>query len=302
MAYQRTTVGALQAWADVVGDQSWTYDNVSSYYLKSLNFTPPDTSKRMANATPKWDSNTLGQGGPLDLTYSNQASAFSTWAAKAFEYLGMAPIDGFTSGKLFGSGWLVSTINQTTGFRESSEAAFLAPYTKRKNLALYNNTLAEKILFDGKKAQGVRVNDTKKSFALNARKEVIVSSGSIQSPQLLLVSGIGPADLLKEHGIPVVADRQGVGRNLIDHVFFGIDWPVKVETASVLSNDKDGSVLKEAVEQFTTNQTGLLASPGGEFAAYQDVPEDLRSRFSRQSKKGMFVEQPSRKHQLTCQF
>lgn len=296
MAYQRTTFGALQQWADAVGDQSWTYDNVSSYYQKSLNFTPPDMSKRMANATPKWDSNTLGQGGPLDLTYSNQASAFSTWAAKAFEYLGMAPIDGFTSGRLFGSGWLVSTINQTSGFRESSEAAFLAPYTNRKNLALYNNTLAEKILFDGNKANGVRVNDTKKSFKLKARREVIVSSGAIQSPQLLLVSGVGPADLLKKHGIPIVADRPGVGQNLIDHVFFGIDWPVKVQTASVLSNDKDGSVLREAVKQFNDSQTGILASPGGEFAAYQDVPTDLRNRFSPQSIKGMFVEYPGRKY------
>lgn len=288
MAYQRTTVGALQHWADVVGDQSWTYDNVSSYYLKSLNFTPPDMSKRMANATPKWDSETLKQGGPLDLTYSNQASAFSTWAAKAFEYLGMAPIDGFTGGKLFGSGWLVSTINQTTGYRESSEAAFLAPYVKRKNLHLYNNTLAEKIMFDGKKAQGVRVNDTKKSFTLKARNEVIVSAGAIQSPQLLQVSGVGPAELLKEHNIPVVADRQGVGRNLIDHVFFGIDWPVKVETASVLANDKDHTIINEAIKQFKDNQTGILASPGGEFAAYQDVPPCMRSQFSPRSLKGNF--------------
>ena len=127
MGYQRTTRGALDKWAREVGDSSWNYDQVSQYYYKSLDFSPPDMSKRIANATPDYDISTLGTNGPLKIAYPNYAQAISTWFAKAMKTVGIMPVDGFTTGALNGSAFLVSAINHTNGKRDSSETAFLRP-------------------------------------------------------------------------------------------------------------------------------------------------------------------------------
>ena len=285
MSYQRAPVGALQRWAEYVGNDSYTYENVSPFYEKSLNFTPPNQSKRIANATPEYDLSTLGTGGPLDLTYSNYAQSFSTWLAESFEQVGISPTDGFTSGRLNGSGWLVHSINQTTGFRESSSTAFLQPALVRPNLVVYPKTLAERILFDGVVAKGVQVMTSNTSYTLSAKREVILSAGVFQSPQLLQVSGVGPADLLEQHGIKVVADRPGVGQDMNDHVFYGVTYRVNVQTTSALSY---GDALIRAIEEFNNEQNGILANPGGDFAAYENVPEGLRSNFSQSALDGMY--------------
>lgn len=283
MAYQRTTVGALERWAEEVGDDAWTYDNVAPYYKKSLNFTPPDMSKRIANSTPSYDQSTLGTGGPLALTYPNYAQSFSTWVAMAMKEVGIPHIPGFTSGYLNGSGWLVNTIDHTTGFRESSEAGYLRPFLNRPNLVVYNATLAEKILFADKIATGVQAFSGNKTFTVSALKEVIVSAGVFQSPQLLMVSGVGPAEILKQHDIEAVAKLSGVGQNMNDHVFFGIAYKVNVQTANALA---DPAVYKRAVEQFNNQQAGPLSSPGGDYAAYENVPNEFRANFSESTARG----------------
>jgi choline dehydrogenase len=285
MGYQRTTVGALDQWADEVGDETWAYDNVGPYYEKSLNFTPPDMSKRIANATPNYDPSTLGTGGPLALTYPNYAQPFSTWVARAMEYMGIPHVNGFTSGYLNGSSWLVNTINHATGFRESSETAFLRPFLDRPNLLVYRRTLAEKVLFDGDVATGVQVDlgSGLQSLTLAARKEVVLSAGVFQSPQLLLVSGVGPSELLQEHGIKVVADRKGVGQGMNDHVFFGIAYQVNVQTQTVLS---DPEFYQHAVHLLKAKQTGPLSSPGGDYAAYENFPAEYRANMSRSTLQG----------------
>lgn len=285
MAYQRAPKGVMQKWADTVGDESWNYDNAFEYYYKSVNFTPPDMHKRIANSTPDYDASSLGNMGPLDVTYSNYAQALSTWVAKAMSSVGIAPIDGFTSGSLNGSGWLVNTIQHTSGFRESSESAFLRPYTNRSNLIVIPNTLAEKIIFDGKVAKGVQVSLGGASNTIHATKEIIVSCGVFQSPQLLQVSGVGPADLLQQYGIEVVANRPGVGQDMNDHVFFPITYRVNVQTESALGYGTEA--MQRAIEQFNSEASGLLASPGGDYAAYENVPQELRKDFSKKAIQGM---------------
>jgi len=286
MAYQRTTRGALQRWADDVKDPSWVYDNVSQYYNKSVSFTPPDMSKRIRNATPDYDISTLGSNGPLRLAYPNYAQAVSTWFSKSLEAVGIRPVKGFTSGALNGSAFLVNTINHTDGHRDSSETAFLRPFLDRPNLSVFNGTLAEKIVFDGIKAKGVQVSygNSTNSYLISAAKEVIVSAGAFQSPQLLQVSGVGPAALLKQFGIQIIADRPGVGRGMQDHTFYGITYRVNVQTGTALNY---GDNLQKAIVQFDTEQAGILSSPGGDFGAYEKVPHNLRSNFSRAAQQGM---------------
>ncbi|MCJ1462841.1 hypothetical protein MMC07_001444 [Pseudocyphellaria aurata] len=281
MAYQRAPKGVMENWADTIGDESWKYEKVFEYYYKSVNFTPPDMHKRIANSTPKYDVSSLGNTGPLDVTYSNYAQALSTWVAKAMSSVGIAPIDGFTSGSLNGSGWLVSTIQHTSGFRESSESAFLRPYRKRSNLVVFPNTLGEKIVFDGRVAKGVQVSSAGVSNIIYATNEIVVSCGVFQSPQLLQVSGVGPADLLQQHGIEVVANRPGVGQDMNDHIFFPITYRVNVQTESALGYGTEA--MRKAIDQFNNEASGLLASAGGDYAGYENVPQELRKNFSQKA-------------------
>ena len=221
MAYQRGTVDSYRMWADQVGDQAYTWSNFLPYFEKSMNFTPPDASKRAANATPEYDTTTLGQGnGPLSVTFPNYAQAFSSWVQNGLKEIGVQPRKGFTSGQLLGSAYSIATIESTLQTRESSESGFLQPALTNPDLTVYTQSLATNIIFDSNKvATGVQVDTEGKVYTLSASKEVIVSAGTFQSPQLLMVSGVGPQSILSQYNIPIVADRPGVGQNMWVSVF-----------------------------------------------------------------------------------
>lgn len=253
---------AYQQWADQVGDSSYNFNSLSPYFLKSTNFTAPDISKRGVNATPQYDTSTVGTSGPLDITYPNYAQPVSTWVQKGMAAIGIPPINGLTSGTLMGSSWLLNTINHTVGLRESSETAYLDPALSRPNLIVYTDTLAKNVLFKGKNASGVVVNTAGYTYTLTAKKEVILSAGTFQSPQLLMVSGIGPKATLQQHNIPVVSDLEGVGQNMWDHVLFGPSYRVNVQTASSLAM---GNNYFKNNALFAQSQSGTFASPGGDF-------------------------------------
>ena len=216
MAYHRATEGSYQMWADQVGDSSYTFKEWLPYFEKSLRYTPPDPDKRPTNATPQVDLHNLDTGkGPLSVTFSNWAQVASSWVETGFEAIGISPINGFTSGKLLGSSYVLETINASTQTRDSSETSFLRSALGSYNLTVYQSTLAKRILFDeNKKAVGVQVDSQGLPYVLSARKEVISSAGVFQSPQLLMVSGIGPAATLQKHQIPVLTNRPGVGQNM----------------------------------------------------------------------------------------
>ncbi|KAK7931817.1 GMC oxidoreductase-like protein [Apiospora marii] len=279
MGYTQTTAGALQRWADTVGDDSYAYPSSSLYYRKSMNFTPPNEETRLANAsTSQPPPGTAAKGGPLDVSYSSWPQTFSTWIGAAMESVGIPGSKPFIDGRLHGSSWLTSAINPTNGHRASAETAFLTPIKSRPNLAVFDLTLAERILFDkNKTAHGVQVSTGNRTYTLEAKREVIVSGGTFLSPQLLQVSGVGPAEVLRQHNLTVVADRPGVGRNMNDHVYFGIGYRVNVETATALQY---GDAQLRAEAAFNAHGTGPLASPGGDFAAYEKIPEAMRAAFA----------------------
>ncbi|KAL4882673.1 putative choline dehydrogenase [Aspergillus karnatakaensis] len=285
MAYQRPSTGSMDLWAERVNDSSWSWDNIFPYFQKSIDFTPPNNDFRFANSTPEYDPETLSTGGDLSVTHPNYAQPFSSWMAEAFEAEGIENGPGFTGGHLNGSGWLIHTINKAEGTRESSETAFLAPILNRRNLILLDRTRVERILFDGQVATGVEASDltTNKTFSLRARREVIMAAGAFQSPQLLMVSGVGPADVLAEHGIPLVADRPGVGQNMQDHIFFGISYRVNLETANSLSIPEIAAQATELYEE----KAGPLSAPGGDYAAFEWLPEQFRGGLSEKTEEDL---------------
>jgi len=129
---------------------------------------------------------------------------------------GVAPTDDFNTG--VGEGVGPYHVIQRHGVRSSAARAFLRPVRNRTNLRIATNALTTRIQFDGRRAIGVEYRRGSATTRVRANREVIVATGAIKTPQLLMLSGVGPAAHLAEHGIAVVADRPGVGANLQDHL------------------------------------------------------------------------------------
>ena len=154
-------MGAYKAWADLVGDQSYTFPNLLSYFKKSITFTPPNLSKLGPGVTVPYDPSAFGNGGPVHVSYSNYYLPVSPAANEGFDKLGLKKIDGFNSGKLIDYGHITGAIDPAAETRSSSETGFLqeAIQDVKNTLTAYKQTLALKVLFQGKKATGVRLAD-----------------------------------------------------------------------------------------------------------------------------------------------
>ncbi|KAF7505218.1 hypothetical protein GJ744_001147 [Endocarpon pusillum] len=251
-------------WADLVGDESYSWESFLPYFKKSLDFPPPDASKRAANATAEYDEANLGDGnGPLSVTFSNYAQSISSWVQKGLSEIGIKPVKGFTSGDIIGSAYVMQAIQATTQTRESSETALLQPALERSNLVIFHQSLAKKIVFDERNsATGVLIDTDGKKYTLSAKQEVILSAGAFRSPQLLMVSSVGPLETLQQHGISVIANRPGVGQNMWDHIFFGPSYRVNVVTGSSMGN---AGYVAQAIEDYLERQAGILTNSGGDF-------------------------------------
>lgn len=286
MIYQRATVGSFDVWADLVGDDSYRWEEMLPYYVKSSNYTTPNMQKRAANASVPAPSSEAfnATGGPLAVTYTNWAAPFSSWAQKAMIEIGVPAINDFMSGNLLGSQYCPVTVRPDSHIRETSEASYLqtALANKQYNLKVYTHSMAERILFDSNKtATGVLARTGwvggNMTFALSARKEVILSAGAFQSPLLLMVSGIGPADTLSKFNIPVVSNLTAVGKNMDDHVLVSVSYEVNVQTPAYLN---DPVYAYNAERSYLANQTGVLAGQNADFLGWEKVPAQYRANFS----------------------
>lgn len=280
MVYQRGCASAYDMWADQVGDDSYKWDNFKPYFEKSIHYSPPREDLRFANATPSIDDSTLGRDGPLSVIHAHYAQAFATWAVKGLSELGFKIIPGFLGGSLLGQSYSTFTINANTSLRDSSETAFLRPALNNPDYTVYTRAMAKRLLFNTDatpKVTGVLVDTEGFEYVLSARKEVIVSAGVFGSPQLLQVSGIGPAEVLKEAGVPVLVDLPGVGRNMEDHLYFGVSHRVNAPTMSSL---QDPGFAAVQAELFNNNAAGMYTNPTSDVLAWEKVPPHLRPEMS----------------------
>ena len=214
------------------------------------------------------------------MSWPNWGSPIGTWFVKGLATLGLRENPLLNSGHIIGSSWTPYTVDPARETRDSSETSFLvevvADTTKTKgSLTVYPYTLANRILFStGKTATGVLVSGVNESltgprFVVSAKKEVILAAGALQSPQLLMVSGVGPKSTLSSFNIALVADRPGVGQNLQEHALVGMSFPVNVVTGSRLQTDP--SFLATAVKDYYQNQSGPLTFAGGPLA-FEKLP------------------------------
>ncbi len=187
-----------------LGNAGWSAAEVLPYFRMS------EDNERGAD---EWH----GAGGPLgvsDVRDRHPLAEAYVEAARQCGYPGNADFNGAAQD---GAGHYQTTMRR--GVRSSTAVAYLAPVRNRDNLKVVPEALATRILFDGRRATGVEYDAGGATRIANANVEVIVAAGAFNSPQLLQLSGLGPAELLRAHGVPVVADLPGVGSDLSDHYF-----------------------------------------------------------------------------------
>ena len=215
-----------------------------------------------------------GTGGPLTASNLPSVHPVSLAMLKAAEQAGLKRVDDFNDGWAQGAGFY--QVNFRNAKRSSIARNAIEPAINRSNLQIRTQAMVSKILMEGKRAVGVqyRLSDGCLHLA-RARAEVIVCAGAIQSPQLLMVSGLGPAAHLQEHGIAVVADLPGVGANLQDHVCAPMSWSLKPGVHS-MNQDFRGLGLLRSMVRYMVSRSGPMMSPPAEFGAYLRSDPSLR--------------------------
>jgi choline dehydrogenase-like flavoprotein len=202
MIYMRGQAADFDHWRQL-GLNGWSWDDVLPFFRKHENHF-------------MGESDAHGVGGEWHVSAPRVRWDLLDAFRAAAEQTGIKSIPDFNGGD--NEGICAFHVNQKRGRRWSAASAFLKPVLKRQNLRLETGCLVEGIVFDGKRAAGVRWSQAGKTRTAKCRGEVILTAGSIGSTQVLLLSGIGPAQQLRDHGIPIVLDRPGVGNNLQDHL------------------------------------------------------------------------------------
>ncbi|EPS31577.1 hypothetical protein PDE_06532 [Penicillium oxalicum 114-2] len=265
--------GAMNKWAELVDDTSYSFNETLKYFRRTVSFFPPDRQSTRPN-TPYNQSAFDARGEPLHVSYPRYAMPFSTWARQGLSAVGIEEIDGLDSGMLMGHQFCAMTIRPTDETRSSSDAAFFHFARNVGTISVYQRTQAQKILFDRRhRASGVKVRGIW-GYTLRAKHEIILSAGAFQSPQLLMLSGIGPKDVLRQHGIEVIAELPGVGQNMWDHVFFGPSYPVSVKTFAWLAQHPFG--LASQLAKYLLFHDGMLTNPSTDYLAFEKLPKASR--------------------------
>ena len=241
--YIRGQRADYDAWADA-GNDGWAYDDVLPAFKAVENYAGPDTP---------WH----GKGGELDVQKPKSWNPVSAAIVDAAEQAGHRRNDDFASDRQDGFGRY--DLNQRDGTRLSSARAFLHPALKRPNLTVLDETMVRRILFDRGRAVGLEIEKDGARSTIGARREIILCAGATNSPQLLMLSGIGPQDHLREMGIDLVHHLPGVGAHLQDHPTVH----VAMENPSAESYAVSAKVLPRILAspfKYLLKREGMLAS------------------------------------------
>jgi choline dehydrogenase len=281
MIYMRGQARDYDQWAQLTGDETWCWDKVLPAFRQHENHWRLDTPGQ-ANAEFARLHGHPRNGGSGEWRVEKQRLRWDVLDAFALaaQQAGIAATDDFNSGSNEGVGYF--EVNQKSGWRWNTAKAFLRPAcTQRANFTLWTGAQATQLLLDtqpdgSRRCAGIQVRRGQEMVTVQARHEVILSAGAINSPQLLQLSGIGPAALLQQHGIAVLQDTPGVGANLQDHLQIRSVFKVQgVDTLNTLANSLWGKA-KIGLEYALTRRGPMSMAPSqlGAFtrssAAYAD--------------------------------
>ncbi|RTZ45415.1 choline dehydrogenase [Candidimonas sp. SYP-B2681] len=251
MIYMRGQAADYDGWA-ALGNTGWAWDDVLPVFKR--------TENHYAGA-----SEFHGDSGEWRVERQRLSWEILDAFRQAAQQADIPSIDDFNRGDNEGCAYF--EVNQRRGVRWTAAKAFLRPIAGRSNLTVLTGAQAERIIFEGRRADGVRfLHDGQKKVA-RAKSEVILASGSIGSAQLLQVSGVGPGALLQALGIPVVHDLPGVGQNLQDHLQLRLVY--KVQGAKTL-NTMVGSLWGKALMgvQYAVQKRGPLSMAPSQLGAF----------------------------------
>ena len=254
MIYIRGNRADYDGWRDAYGATGWGYDDVLPYFVR-------------AEGNARLGGPYHGQDGPLhveDRRYTHPLS--TTWVDSAVE-AGFTRTDDFNGAEQEGAGLYQVTCRK--GRRWSTYKAYLEPAEGRDNLTIRTHALVEKVVVEGGRAVGVTYRNGPDVVTAYADAEVVLSGGAVNSPQLLMLSGIGPSQHLAEHGIDVVQHLPGVGENLHDHPVVPLVWHTKDATDLIQFNTLTNFLRAKATG------TGPLVSNVGEAGGFFRSRDDL---------------------------
>lgn len=261
MVYTRGNRRDYDRWASL-GCDGWAYDDVMPFFKKS-------------ECNARGENEFHGANGPLHVADAvSPRSITKDWIEAGIE-AGLRPNNDFNGQDQAGIGLYQTTMfhDKRRGTRCSSAAAFIHPNLERPNLKVLTNCQATKICIENGRATGVELLRDNEKLTVNANAEVILSAGALQTPQLLMLSGIGDEEHLKEHGIEVKHNSPQVGLNLHDHIDLSLNY--EVNTTDVLGFALIGSLRVAAqIPRYMINGGGILGSNIAEGGAFFSTTEN----------------------------
>ena len=253
MVFVRGQAQDYDQWAQL-GNRGWSYREVLPIF------------KDMESYKGDADDEYRGRNGPLKVTENFESGPLYDALIKAAGAVGIGYTKDYNGASQDGIGMTQSTIRG--GRRQSTARCYLDPARSRSNLTIQANALTECLLLEGKRCVGVRYTANGQQHEARAAREVVVSAGSINSPQLLELSGIGQADRLQALGIEVRHELKGVGENLRDHYSPRMKWTVPASLGMTYNDKMRGlGKVKQALKYAFTHK-GLLGLPAAPIRAY----------------------------------
>ena len=279
MALVATSQINADAWGEL-GNPGWNWETLAPYFRKSFTVTMPSEAIQKDLGLEYVSETTKGANGPIQASFPD---AVEDPIAKAWidslKGLGYPMTGDPFSGKAFGGYTNAATIDPVTKKRSYSANAYYEPAKGRENLHVITDALVEKILFDtaagsSPSASGVQYSKDDKVQSVKARREVILSAGTFNSPKILELSGIGSPTILEAHNIPVLVDSPGVGENFQDHPLAGLSFEVQdfINTKDDLMR-RVPAALGAAMESYKSRQFGPFTIGGNYSSALLPLPD-----------------------------
>lgn len=216
MAFDRASAADYNAW-EQLGNPGWGWDGLLPYFKKSTTFTPPKLTGKEFNIT--YDASAYGTNGPLQASFPNFEFPDVKVIREAFSSEGYPTPREHATGDAVGTLWIPTALEPKTQTRSDARRTYYDSVKSRANLKLVTGVEATEVLFDRLTAKGVQFTNLadKTISKVYAKREVILAAGSVFTPKILQISGIGPTDVLKAAGVKVKKDLAAVGANMQDH-------------------------------------------------------------------------------------
>jgi choline dehydrogenase-like flavoprotein len=275
MAFDRASAADYDAW-ESLGNSGWNWNSLLPYFKKSTTFTPPLNSNiQEFNIT--YDASYYGTNGPLQASFPHfeYEDTKTLWAA--FRAANVPFPKEHAAGLAVGAFWTPTSLRPDTQTRSSAKNAYFDPVKSRSNLLLSTGKKVNEILFDqgflplmSPKAKGVQFvsNSDGSTGKVYAKREVILAAGSVFTPQLLQLSGVGPRDVLDAAGIRVMKDLSSVGANMQDHPNANLIFDLRNMAKINIYSGQDPTYNATAWGEYKTNKTGPLTQAHGSSLAF----------------------------------